>query len=268
MRRGTQRPSRVVSIMKLPGLGGFDAHPKRGLEAGAQVKIATLAGHIWVAKRFQALHEAIDQLHPPHIRNMGTLVGNVCSAVPYTDIPPALMALRAELCLTDGRAERRVPIEAFYTGPKQTALRTGELVASLVVPPPSPDAGSAFRKIYKAPRREGDLHKINAAAYVALDSSKDRIKEATVVVGCCGSAPYRVTAVEADLAGAVAATPTYAAAGLAAAKALKPLTRAAWVEEMRAELVSVLVRDVLEAAAFRARAKHDPFEDATEMVRQ
>jgi hypothetical protein len=33
-------------------------------------------------------------------------------------------------------------------------------------------------------------------------------------------------------------------------------------------MIAILVRDVLEAAAFRARAKHDPFEGAAEMARQ
>jgi hypothetical protein len=35
---------------------------------------------------------------------------------------------------------------------------------------------------------------------------------------------------------------------------------------VRAQFVRVLVRDVLEHAAARARMKHDPFEHADEMV--
>ncbi len=195
-RRGAVKRQRLVSILGLPGIDRFTAHPKVGLEIGAGVKLSRLASDIWVSKRWGALHEAIDQLHPPHIRNMGTLVGNVCSAVPYTDIPPALMALKAEVMVANVTGTRIVPIDGFFTGPRTTVAGAGDLVTRIFVPPPGPRASSAFRKIYKAPRREGDLHKVNAAAFVRLAADADVIDDAVVVVGCCGYAPYRVRAAE------------------------------------------------------------------------
>lgn len=268
MRRGNVKPARLVSILKIPGLDGFAAHPKTGIEIGAAIKINRLARDIWVSKRWGALHEAIDQLHPPHIRNMGTLVGNVCSAVPYTDIPPALMALKAEIRIEGLSGKRTVPLDQFYTGPRTSVAGAGDLVTSIFVPPPGPNASSAFRKIYKAPRREGDLHKVSAAAFLALDDKGEAIRDATVVVGCCGPAPFRVRAAEAALIGAPARTESYVKAGDLAARNLKPMTSAGWVEEIRGEFVRVLVRDVLEHAASRARMKHDHFEHWDAIVGQ
>ena len=46
------------------------------------------------------------------------------------------------------------------------------------------------------------------------------------------------------------------------------MTNAPWVEEIRREFVQVLVRDVLEQAASRARMKHDHFEHWDEIVGQ
>lgn len=262
LRRGTIRYTRLVSIMKLPGLSTFKAHPKSGIECGAQIKIRELANHIWVGKRWAALHEAIEQLHPPHIMNMGTVVGNLCSAVPYYDLPTALYAHRAVIRITNGKKTRQVAIDDFYKAAGKTAVGPGEMVSAIFLPPPAPDAGSAFKKIYKARRRADDLHKINAAAYVALDKSKETIVDATLVVGSIGSKPVRIVKAEKFLKGKPATRETYLTAADMAAKAIKPMTDVAWVEEIRTDWIRILGRDVLEQAANRARSRHDPADDA------
>jgi aerobic carbon-monoxide dehydrogenase medium subunit len=266
LRRGTARHARLVSIMKVDGLSTFRAHPKVGVEVGALVKIRTLENDIWLAKRWGALHESLEQLHPPQIHNMGTVVGNVCAAVPYYDVPTALVALRASLRIQGPRGEREVPIESFYVAPGRTVVKADEIVTAMLVPPPAPDASSAFKKILKAKRREGDLHKVNAAAYVALDTATDRVAEATVAIGCCVFKPVRVAAAEAALTGAPATTASFTEAAAIAARSVEPMTGAPWIEEIRRDFVHVLVRDVLEQAASRARSKHDPFDDADSLI--
>ncbi len=178
------------------------------------------------------------------------------------------MALKAEVMVANATGTRIVPIDGFFTGPRTTVAGPADLVTRIFVPPPGPRASSAFRKIYKAPRREGDLHKVNAAALVRLAADADVVEDATVVVGCCGFAPYRVRAAELALAGAGARTEAYAAAADIAAQSVQPMTDAAWVEEARREFVRVLVRDVLEHAAARARMKHDHFEHAGDIIGQ
>ena len=71
----------------------------------------------------------------------------------------------------------------------------------------------------------------------------------------------RIKAAEAAVTGAPATTETYSKAAVIAVDAMKPLTDIAWVEEVRASHARVLVRDVLEQAASRARSKYDPAED-------
>jgi carbon-monoxide dehydrogenase medium subunit len=261
MRRGAVRPQRIVSLSKVEGLDGFSCHPKIGLEAGAQVTLRTLANDIWVAKRWAALHEAIDQLHPPHIANMGTVIGNLCCATPYYDIPTALLALRAELTLEGPAGERKLPLGAFYLAPGKTAVKPQEVVTKLTTPPPDADGASAFRKIYRTQRRHDDLHKINAAAYVVLDTDKDVVTDATVVIGSWDFRPVRSEKAEKALAGAPATTDSYVNAAEIAVREMKLLTDIAWVEQVRAQHARVLVRDVLEQAASRARSKYDPAED-------
>ena len=262
IRRGQVRYDRLISINKIDGLSEFSSHPKVGVTMGARVLLNRLVNDIWVAKRWAALHEAIEQLYPPHIRNMGTVIGNVCAAVNYYDVPVALFAHRAVLTLSNGKTSRDVPIDDFYTGARATIVGPNEMVTKMILPPPAPDSGSAFKKIYKARRRAGDLHKINAAAYIALDDAKETITDATLIVGCVGDSPVRIVAAEKALKGQTSGEEAFADAAEMAVAAIAPMTDAAWLEEIRSDWIRVLTRDVLVQAASRALSRHDPSEDA------
>jgi carbon-monoxide dehydrogenase medium subunit len=262
LRRGTAQYSRLVSIMKLPDLDTFSAHPKKGLECGARIRIRELANHIWVGKRWAALHESIEQLHPPHIMNMGTVVGNICCATPYYDLPTAMFAHRAVVRITNGKKTRVVAIDDFYKGARKTAVGAGEMVHSVFLPPPAADGGSAFKKIYKARRRSKDLHKINAASYLALDKARENIVDATLVIGSVGPKPVRIVRAEKFLLGKPMSPETFATAAEFAVKAIKLPSSPHWTDEINLEWVRVLARDVLEQAASRARSRQDPADDS------
>ncbi|MBD9627074.1 FAD binding domain-containing protein [Ensifer sp. ENS06] len=262
MRRGALDCGKMVSIMRLPGLNDVKAHPKIGLEFGAQVLIRRLASDIWIGKRWAALHEALEQIRPPHIANMGTVVGNICSAEAHYDLATALTAHRAQVRIDNGCDVRKLPVEGIFGPPGKTTLAGGEMVVSIFSPPPASDAGSAFKKIYRTIRYQGDVGKVNAAAYVALDTRKETIVEATLAIGGITNAPQRMLAVEARLAGAEAESSNYAAAADEAVDTLGLSRGSRLFGGVLSEWVRVLVRDVLEQAASRARSRHDPADDA------
>ncbi len=254
MRCGIVRPTRVVSLRKVRGLDVLKLDPRGGFHAGALVKIHQCATHAREGDGLAALWDAVE-LVQPHIRNMGTLIGNVCSAVPFLDIPVALVALQAEIRITNGNSQRALLVEDFYTAAGTTALKAGELVLSIALPPPAQNASSAHFRINKGRRREADLPKVNASCYVALDAPTKTIVEAVIAVGCCSFRPLRMREAEAVLKGAPAERTSYARAAAAAAKCIAPLTNAPWVEETRQEFVHALVFDALEKAAHRASSK-------------
>ena len=258
MRRGDGGFDRLVSIARIEGLDGFSAYPKTGLEFGARVLIRRLCADIWVSKRWAALHEAMAQIRPPQIANMGTVVGNVCAARADYDLALALVAHRAALRIDDGRRQREQPVETFYIGPGRTVLEPGEMVTSVFAPPPAADAGSAFRKIAA---RDGTL-KIAMSAYLALDAEKEAIVEAVFAVGGLGLMPQRLTAVETVLTGVPAQTDSYEQAAEQALAAWAEPLAAAPQTAVATQWARVLARDVLEQAASRARSRHDPAEDA------
>ena len=77
LKNNIEAPSRVVSLQALKGLGGISADAKKGLELGALVTLAQLAGDAKVRAAAPKLAEACWHVATPQIRNMATLGGNL-----------------------------------------------------------------------------------------------------------------------------------------------------------------------------------------------
>ncbi|MCE0765030.1 FAD binding domain-containing protein [Pseudonocardia kujensis] len=69
------------------------------------------------------------------IRNQGTLGGSICHANPASDVPTALVALRARLVLHSIEGEREVPAGEFLRGGFQADIRPGEILTHILVRP-------------------------------------------------------------------------------------------------------------------------------------
>jgi aerobic carbon-monoxide dehydrogenase medium subunit len=263
-RRGGSTPAVLVMLDRISGLDQVQAHPKIGLTIGASVRMSAIAYNLWVAKRWAALHEAIEHMLPPQIRNMATVAGNICAAVPGYDIATALTALRASVAVVSPTGETAsIPVMDVYDANGQLALPHGAVVSQIRVGPPSPDSGSAFRKIHIARRHPGDSTTINVASYVALDPAGAAIVEATLAIGGCTQSPVTITGAEQWLRGAAPNTGSFEQAGVIAADNLSSRENG---NSIQRDLVRVLVRDVLEQATSRARSKHNPFDDAQQLL--
>lgn len=266
LRRRQRREASLVSLARVAGLDDFSIHPRTGMLLGAKIVASKLLPHVWAGKRFAALHEACEQLYPPHIGNMGTIVGNICSAVPYFDLPTAAMALDGEMRVSGPQGDRVVGLEDLYLGKHQTVLAPGEIATALYCAPHKPDSGSSFKKIYRSRRTVDDLHKINAAAMVTLDEDREKIIDARVVLGSWSFRPHRYRAAEAVLVGNAPNFDLFEQAAEAVLAELQPVTDLDWVEKTRFAQCRVLLRDTIAQAASRAKSRHDPFEDAAEIL--
>lgn len=247
----------LVDIARIPGLDVFAAHPKIGVRLGARVPMSSLLSDIWIAKRWAALHEAIEQVHPPEIVNVATVIGAACSAGADFDISVALLAHRARLRLAGPGGVREVLLEDFFAT-QGAGLAAGELVTMMTMPPPAADAGSAFKRL-RIPESDADVSHLAVAAYVALDAAKETLADVCLSIKLGAGPPMRLTATEGVVAGAPAETRSYRRA---AGMALDTVDPAVAANPLLARWISVVVRDALEQAASRARSRHDPAEDA------
>src|SRR5256884_2123974 len=123
----------------------------------------------------------------PNIRNMATLAGNVASALPSADTPPALIALNAQTVLVGTQGERIVPLESFFVGPAKS-VRERELIRELRIPL---DAIDSLRGgFYKIGRTSEDISMVNAATTLIIKNST--ISAAHLVLGAVAPIPLRV----------------------------------------------------------------------------
>ncbi|MFN3612506.1 xanthine dehydrogenase small subunit [Tepidimonas sp.] len=138
------------------------------------------------------------------IRYGGTLGGNVANGSPIGDSMPLLIALGTTVVLlrhgAGGPEERRLPLEDFYHGYRQTALAADELVGYLDIPlgdgPARPEVHA--HKVSK--RFEDDISAVCLA--VALWRDDDgRVVQARIGAGGVAPVPARARAAEAALRG-------------------------------------------------------------------
>jgi xanthine dehydrogenase small subunit len=130
------------------------------------------------------------------IRNGATIGGNLGTASPIGDLPPALLALDASVVLSSTEGERRVPLVDYFTGYRETVLRSGELIRSVRIPLPL--AGlTGFHKISK--RRYDDISSV--AVGFALDVVDGTVVRARIGLGGVAATPVRALATEGALEG-------------------------------------------------------------------
>jgi CO/xanthine dehydrogenase FAD-binding subunit len=218
-----------------------------GLSIGAALSLADIEHDPKIGAVYPALVEAVNVIGGVQIRNMATLAGNLCNASPGADTPPVLLVMGAEVEIAGKGGRRRLALESFFTGPKQTVLSQGEMLTAVILPTPPAASGAAFRRLARVSL---DIAKINCAAYLERDG--DRIVTARVALGSVAPTPVRAPSVEAALAGKKAGEELFREAAPLSADDITPITDIRSTEDYRRQVAAVLVREALGRAWQRA----------------
>ncbi|HVQ09738.1 MAG TPA: xanthine dehydrogenase small subunit [Allosphingosinicella sp.] len=160
------------------------------------------------AVRYSDAREALARLHPDlgelvrriggvQVRNAGTIGGNIANGSPIGDMPPAFIALGAELMLRRGTERRTIALENFFLGYGRQDLAPGEFVESVRIPRPSPDMLVSIVKLSK--RFDSDISGVCGA--FALRIGDGVVTEARIAFGGMAGIPARAPGCEAALTG-------------------------------------------------------------------
>jgi len=146
-------------------------------------------------------------------------VSDNCIAAHPSDMAVAMTALDAvvEIIAPDG-SRRAIPIDELYSPPGdtphiETVLEPGELIVSVLLPPPP-----AGRQIYRKVRDRASFAFALVSVAAILDVDGDRVRAARVAFGGLSYKPWRSAKAEAALVGAPATRAAFDAAGAAALK--------------------------------------------------
>ncbi len=175
-----------------------------------------------------------------HVRNMATLGGNLAHAVPSADLAPPLLALGARCEIAGADGTRTVPLEKFFTGPRQTVLG-GDLLTAVRFPAAPPGARGAFMKVCHNP---GAIAHVNVAVLLVLDGKT--VSAARIALGAVAPTPLRAREAESHLEGQPAEAQHLRRAAELAAAAAQPISDQRASAEYRRHLCGVLTRRALE----------------------
>lgn len=184
----------IVDVFNLPELRGIS-------EEGVQYRIGGATRWTDILKAdlppaFDCLKLAAQEVGSIQIQNRGTIAGNLCNASPAADGVPPLLALDAEVELTSLDGVRRLPLSAFITGYRKTAIAQGEILSAILVPKTFGEARSSFLKL--GARRYLVISIVMVAAVVRRGTD-GRIADARIAVGAASAVAQRLASLETDL---------------------------------------------------------------------
>lgn len=240
-RGGFIRPERVVDLKGLPGMREIRASDAGWLIIGAACTMNQVAAHPQVQASYNLLAQACNAVASYQLRNRATVGGNCCNASPAADTAPALYCLDAVAEVYSPTGVRRLSIGDFFVGPGKTALRPGEFLLALHLPPAPPSAGGAFNKLGRT--KIGDISMVSVAVSAHPTPQGRRWR---VALGAVGPTPLRAPEAEAALAADTSPEGIRRAAELAATAA-RPIDDIRASAAYRRAMVAVLTRRGIEA---------------------
>ena len=235
-------------------------------------------------EKYRGLWQAAAQVASPHLRNMGTLGGNLCLdtrcnyynqneewreaigycmkkegstcwvataskrclAVSSTDTAPALIALGAKVRLVSAAGERELALASLYNndGINYITRKPDEILTEVVLP-----EAEGWRSTYWKLRRRGSfdfpLLGVAAAARAAPDGT---ILEARLVLGAVSSQPIVASKASEFLVGKKLTDEVIAEAGALAASRAKPMDNTDldvyWRKEVVPDFVGYALREI------------------------
>ena len=245
------RPEHLVDVNRVRGLDGIAAAADGGLRLGALVRQRALERSALVAERAPLVAQAMPFVGHPQIRTRGTLGGSLAHADPAAELPAVMLALDAQLTLRRADGERTVAAGDFFVAEMTSALRPGELLTEVALPPWPARAGAELREVAI---RRGDFALGGAVAALALDAG-GRVAAARVVCFGVGPRPLRVLAAEGALVGGAPSPSLFAEAGRSASAEVDPHEDIHASAGYRKRLAGVLTARALAGALARIEAR-------------
>lgn len=278
MKRRQQTPATLIGLR---GIGGFgEIHNGNGVTVGAGVTLSSLIADPRIRQSYAGLWQAAAQVATPHLRNMGTVGGNLCLdtrctyydqnyewrksidfcmkkdgqtcwvatsspkclAVSSTDTAPMLQALGASVTLLSARGQRVLSLSDFFAndGMHYLTKRPDEILVSIALPP-----ADGWRSSYWKLRRRGAFDFPVAAAAVAARLDGARVIDLRIVLGAVASRPLEADRAASLLKGETLTDDAIAAAAAVASEVAKPMDNTDFELVWRKKMVRSLVADAL-----------------------
>jgi 4-hydroxybenzoyl-CoA reductase subunit beta len=291
MKRRQQVPPVLIGLRRVDELRAIDRRAGAsgrgevgGVSIGAGVTLTELVKDARIRESCGALWQAASQVATPHLRNMGTLGGNLCLdtrcnyydqnyewrksidfcmkkdgricwvatgspkclAVSSTDTAPALLALGATVTLVSAAATRQIAASDLYQndGIHHLTRRPDEILTAIDIP-----SMQGWRSVYWKLRRRGafDFPVLSVAA-AAKNGGGGVVESARIILGAVASRPIDASAAATALIGQRLTDEVIAHAADEAARPAKPMDNTdfdlTWRKRVTRDVVSYALREL------------------------
>jgi CO/xanthine dehydrogenase FAD-binding subunit len=243
-RREITSPAYVIDLKGIPDLNHIDYDEEKGLSLGALTTIHAIETSPVIQNKGNILAQAAYTMASPQVRNRATLAGNICNAVPSADSVPPLLVLEAKLKVVSQKGERILPIEDFFTGPNETVLTDGEILAEIQIPPVPSKSRGIYLKL--SPKSSMDLATVGVAALVINEHGL--CKDIRIALGAVAPTPIRARKAEGILRGQRFTDELIERTAQTAAEQSRPIDDHRASAQYRREMVQALVRRAITQA--------------------
>jgi carbon-monoxide dehydrogenase medium subunit len=238
----------LMDVSRLSELRGIHRE-NGGIVVGGGTTIAELLSAPLISEHGAPLRDAAAVFAGPLVRNRATIAGNLVDASPAADTAPPLLVLDAEVELVSKGGSRRVPLDEFMVGVRETLLQPNELVQAVRWPVAPADSVAAFHKT--GLRRADAISVLSVAVKIASDDN-ERCREARIALGAVAPRPIRANAAEGILTGQSWTPELVRQAARVAAETACPIDDIRGSAAYRRRVVEVLVKRLLTQAAGQA----------------
>ena len=242
MRGGHESPRALISLLSIPELAGIATNGATRI--GAMTTFTDILEDPALCGRYPVLGQAVRAIGCVQIRNVATLGGNLCNAIPCADSATALLVLGAKLHIRSPEGSREVPIDEFFLGPRRTCLERSEILHTIRIDPPPPGSRGTFLKKVRVQR---DLALASVAAFLSMSADGETCREARVAAGSVAPTPLRLTKVEAVLEGQRITPDVLAHAQELARESIAPISDVRTSADYRRHVTGVLLKRAVES---------------------
>ena len=233
-------PDYLISLRHIPDLAYIHRDPEGILRLGALTTHRMLEQSPLVRRYYPCIFDAAENIGSVQIRNMATIGGNICNAVPSADGVIPLLILGAQVTLVGPKGKRSLPLKSFFLGPGLTLMEPGEILTEFFIPPLPANSSGGY---VKHTRREAmELPIVGVGCFLALSPDLKTCAKVRIGLGVAAPTPIRAYLAEEFLQGQEISEATLTEAGRIAAKETKvrdSIRGQAWY---RREMVETLVR--------------------------
>jgi carbon-monoxide dehydrogenase medium subunit len=251
VREGRRDLDLLLDVKYIPELNELSFDAQHGLRLGAAVPCYRLCEHPGLARAYPGLIDAAALVGGTQIQSRASVGGNLCNASPAADTIPALIAAGATCVIAGPGGGREMPVEVFCTAPGKTALRRGELLVSLRLPPPAPRSGSAYLRFI--PRNEMDIAVVGVGVHITMSNDRSTCAAARIALAAVAPTPLLVPEAGAALVGRPLDAGALDRAASLARAAARPISDMRGAADYRRHLVGVLTKRALAAAIERSK---------------